>query len=506
MRIIQRGMVGLNLTNHDWPTPGAMALDLDPTTRQSPALDLIDEKLAAIARGDVRRQMIFMPPQEGKSQRVSRRFPAWLLAQDPTLRIAIVSYQLEKAVRWGRQIKRDVDTHPELAAGIRIRKDTQAAGRWETTDGGGVVCVGIGGALTGEPVDVLIIDDPFSGRAEAESDTYRKRAWDWWENVGSTRQSSRFAAVLMMTRWHEDDLAGRLQVKEPGEWNVLSVPAVCEDPAGDPLGRAVDEEMESVTHDPGHFLKLRDLRSPYVWRSVYQQSPTAGEGNLFKRADFRYWHHGDGETIVLDGTPAALVDCTRFITADLAASLRTSADFTVFAAWAIAPWGDLVLLDRVKARVEQGDHFGIMAPLRQRWLQPYDVTYVESRMFGTTLVYAAGRAGIPLAELEADVDKVTRALPAANLNRQHRLWFPANVGWLDDWCDELAGFPNVKHDDQVDVVSYAARVAEAHWLPAQATSDVERAMAVAAGGSRVADYVNAATSGWRGGDPLAADW
>lgn len=491
-------------------TPGDMAVALDRTTVQTPALELIDQRLVDVAEGRTLRQMIFMPPQEGKSQRISRRFPAWLLSKDPTLRIAIVSYQLEKAVRWGRDIKRDAETHPQL--GITIRKDSHAAGRWHTTEGGGIYCVGIGGALTGEPVDVLIIDDPFAGRADAESETYRTRAWDWWENVGSTRLSARGRAVLMMTRWHEDDLAGRLLSREPGEWEVLAIPAICAEPGTDPLGREEGAEMASATHLPGWFKNVERLRSAYVWRSVYQQTPTAGEGNLFKRSDFRYWRQGDrrdgGEQILLDGTPADLRDCTRFATIDLAASTKTSADWTVAAAWAIVPWGDLVLLDRVKVRVGQEGHFEALTPLRQRWLRPYDVTYVESRMFGTTLVYAAGRAGIPLAELEADTDKVTRAMAAADLNRQHRLWFPAAVDWLDDWCDELAQFPNAAHDDQVDVLGYAGRVAITHWLPAQAPGEVERQMAAVAGGSPVIEQA-AAASGWGGsysGDPVQADW
>lgn len=493
-----------------WATPGDMARELDRSTKSSRALEVIDERLVALAEGTTRRQQIFMPPQEGKSQRVSRRFPAWLLQGDPTLRIAIVSYQLEKAVRWGRDIKRDIDTHPAL--NISLRPDSKAAGRWHTTAGGGVYCVGIGGALTGEPVDVLIIDDPFAGRADAESETYRNRAWDWWENVGSTRLSNRGRVVLMMTRWHEDDLAGRLQEREPGEWDVLSIPAICEDPDGDPLGRDVGDEMESVTHAPGWFRKTESLRSAYVWRSVYQQAPTAGEGNLFKRADFRYWRPGPGEQIMLDGTPADLRDCTRFVTIDLASSTKTSADFTVASVWAIVPWGDLVLLDRVRTRVPEEGHFGILEPLRQRWLRPYDVVYVESRMFGTTLVYAAGRAGIPLAELEADKDKFTRALPAADLVRQHRMWWPAGADWLDVWCDELAQFPNAAHDDQVDTVSYAARVALAHWLPAQAPGDVEKQMAAMSGGSATIDEAVAAsgTGGWDGYDggfdPMTAQW
>jgi len=488
-----------------WPTPGAMATDLEPhEVRQSPALERIDTELVNLADGHIDRLMVFMPPQEGKSQRVSRRFPAWLLAQDPTLRIAVVSYQLGKAVRWGGDVKRDVETWPEL--GIHIRPDSRAAGRWHTREGGGIYCVGIGGALTGEPVDVLIIDDPFAGRAEAESTTYRDRAWDWWENVGATRGSRRFRVVLMMTRWHEDDLAGRLLAREPGEWRVLSIPAICDDPTADPLERDPGHEMVSVTHDPGHFEKLKALRSDYVWRSVYQQQPTAAEGNLFKRADYRYWRRGKDEQILLDGQVADLRDCTKFATIDLATSTRTSADWTVAAVWAIVPWGDLVLLDRVRTRVPEQGHFEVVTPLRQRWLGPYDVTYVESRMFGTTLTYAAGRAGMPIAELHADTDKFTRALPAADLTRQHRVWWPATADWLDEWCDELAGFPNATHDDQVDVFAYAARVAIANWLPAESDAAREAAVAGASGQTQAIYEAYHAATGNGVHDPFAANW
>jgi predicted phage terminase large subunit-like protein len=156
--------------------------------------------------------------------------------------------------------------------------------------------------------------------------------------------------------------------------------------------------------------------------------------------------------------------------------------------------------------VPEEGHFDVLTPLRQRWMRPYDVTYVESRMFGTTLVYTAGRAGVPLAELKADTDKLTRALPAADLNRQHRLWFPSNVDWLDEWCDELAQFPNAAHDDQVDVLGYAGQVALTHWLPAQAPGVVEKQMAAVSGGS---PGINAgADSGWSGAyiDPVDQDW
>lgn len=457
-----------------WPTPGAMAAELDATNRTTAALDLIDSELAAVAAGRNDRLMVFCPPQEGKSQKISRRFPAWLLSHDPTLKIAIVSYAADKAVRWGRQIRRDVQTHPEL--GIELRADSRAAGRWETTQGGGLVCVGIAGGITGEPVDVLIIDDPVEGRAEAESKTYRDAAWDWWESNGSTRLSSRGRVVLMMTRWHEDDLAGRMLRHEPGRWRVVKIPAIAA--AGDPLGRAPGEELASVQRrKPGYFRWLKEHRSAYVWRSIFQQDPTAAEGNLFRRGDFRYHRalpadttrHGPtgGRRVDCDGRAVYLDDCWRFATIDLAASKKTSADWTVASAWAITPDGDLILLDRVRARAEEAEHFELARPLLSRWV--LDCVFVEQSFITATFVIDATQSGVPIQPLTADTDKITRALPATTRVRAHRVWFPAAADWLDDWCDELASFPTGTHDDQVDTLSYAARVAAAHWLPADTT-------------------------------------
>lgn len=454
-----------------WPSPGAMATDLDPTHRTTAALDAIDLELIKVADGTNDRLMVFMPPQEGKSQKISRRFPAWLLAHDPTLRIAIISYAADKAVRWGRQIRRDVLTYKKL--GIELRADSRAAGRWETTQGGGLVCVGIAGGITGEPVDVLLIDDPVEGRAEAESKTYRDAAWDWWESNGSTRLSSRGRAVLMMTRWHEDDLAGRMLKNEPGRWRVLKIPAIADSP-DDPIGREIGEELPSVQErEAGHFHWLKAHRSAYVFRSVFQQGPTAAEGNLFRRSDFRYWRqmpadtsrHGpmDGRRVDCDGRVVMLDDCWRFATIDLAASKKTSADFTVVSAWAITPDGDLILSDRVRARVEEAEHFELARPLISRGV--LDCIFVEQSFITATFVIDASNSGIPVQPLKADTDKITRALPATTRVKAHRVWFPAGADWLDTWCDELASFPSGTNDDQVDTLSYAARVAAAHWLP-----------------------------------------
>lgn len=449
-----------------WDSPGAMALDLDPlSTKQTAALDLIDAELVGVADDQCKRLMIFCPPQEGKSQRVSRRYPAWLLSQDPTLRIAIVSYAANKAERWGRQIRRDILAHPKL--GIKLRADSRAAGRWETEEGGSLICVGIDGGITGEPVDVLLIDDPVRGRAEAESSTYRETAWDWWESNGSTRLSARGRVILMMTRWHEDDLAGRLLKNEPGKWRVVKIPAIAE--ANDPLGRQVGEELVSVQgRDPGHFKDLQKTRSPYVFLSVYQQRPTAAHGMIFKKIHWRYWRPAPqmGMTsprIDLGGRIVNLGDCWRIGTVDLAASKRTSADYTVISAWAITGDGHVILLDRTRARLGEEEHFASALPLVQRW--SLDTLFVEAGQFGFTLVKEATAAGVPISPLEADVDKTTRAIPAANRLASGRVWLPTGAWWTDEWVREHTEFPSTEHDDQVDTFAYAVRVAITKWAP-----------------------------------------
>lgn len=467
-----------------WATPGAMAQHLDPATRQSPALDLIDAELVALADGVTDKVMLFMPPQEGKSQRVSRWFPLWLLAQDPRLRIVIVSYDQERATRWGREIRRGAQEHPNL--GIKLRADSKAAGRWHTAEGGGVYCTGIHGAFTGEPGDVVIGDDLVKDRRAAESKAERDSLWDWWENVAKVRARR---MLLMMTRWHADDIAGRLQEREPGEWRVLAIPAVAGEPvevddgaggkrivwrAGatpDPLGRRPGEELQSVqppeVRPAGYFLRMADRLSGYVFRSLYQQAPTAARGSMFGRDRWRYWEPGVGHVVLLDGAGYDLRDCWRFLTVDLAGSRRTSADWTVAAAWALTGDRQLVLLGRVRERTAEADHWALVRPLAQRWATVE--VGVEPTMMGTTLVRSAAAAGLSPFDTRADGDKITRAIPYAHMVKGRRVWLPAGAAWLDEWIGEHADFPTGSHDDQVDTGAYAARLAVGEWNPAADT-------------------------------------
>lgn len=199
-----------------WPTPGKMAEYLDPRTVQTPALRLIDEKLVKAFTTPDYRLIISMPPQEGKSQRASRRFPLWALHQNPDLRIAMASYETRIATRWGRTVRDDIAQNPGL--GLEVRYDMSSQSEWELSGHmGGMFSVGVGGAMTGRAVDLLLIDDPVKGREQADSPTIREKTWDWWTDVALTRLAPGAPVIIILTRWHADDLAGRLLAEDDTE-------------------------------------------------------------------------------------------------------------------------------------------------------------------------------------------------------------------------------------------------------------------------------------------------
>jgi predicted phage terminase large subunit-like protein len=477
-----------------------MTRAIDPTYKHTPALEVIDQHLVALADRKIERLMVSMPPQEGKSEKCSRRFVEWMLSQDPDLRVAIVSYTDEMARRWGDVIKQDALTYngeddtPDL--GIELRNDSRAAGRWQIKGHqGGVYCVGTGGSLTGKPVDLMVIDDPIKDLEQAQSSVYRERFRNFWQGVCVPRLGPGSRVVLIQTRWHEDDAAGwllkqdieRAKEGEPTEWTVVSIPAVAEGPKGsipgvdlspgDPLGRTVGEPMVSARdtlHGRRDFAKIKRAVGNYVFAALYQQRPAPAKGGVFDRDKITEWHWNpddvDGvKSIQVKGQRTPLNVCWTFMTMDLAASTKTSADYTVIGVWALDLAGNLILLDGFRDRVAPAKHWEAVKELRSRW--GADTIYVESRMFGTTMVYEAGRDGIPLIELEADADKLTRALPASARTDRGELVFPdAKVyPWVTDWLDEMTNFPNAVHDDVVDVVAYAGRVAATSLNPLAGT-------------------------------------
>jgi predicted phage terminase large subunit-like protein len=202
--------------------------------------------------------------------------------------------------------------------------------------------------------------------------------------------------------------------------------------------------------------------------------PAPAEGGLFKRLWWRYWtpapSTGYGDRVDLAGKVWDLRECWRFITGDLAASTRTSADFTVAAAWALTLDGDLVLLDYNRARIGEAEHYDLFRPLAERWR--VDTAFVEATQHSMTLTAEATRSGLHVTPLKAETDKFSRALPYSARASGGRVWLPAGSPKVDAWVAEHAGFPNSAHDDLVDVGAYACRVAITQWAPPPPTPSV----------------------------------
>ncbi|GGN39551.1 hypothetical protein GCM10010109_67620 [Actinoplanes campanulatus] len=469
-----------------WPSPLDMAADLDPPRLdengdragawRTPALELINTALVDLAEGREKRLAAFMSPQEGKSTTVSFWFPLWLLTcVNPNLRILIISYSDEMARRWGAEIKDALERwsgdEGTIDLGLRLRKDSRAAGRWNIAGHkGSVYCAGIAGSITGKPGDVILVDDPLKNMSEAQSEKIREKAMSVYRSAIVPRLGPSARMGWIQTCWHESEpirqiLANEGERKNGGRWRTITIPAIADSP-NDDLGRKIGEWQESARGERD-WAGIRKTVGEYVFSALYQQRPSPAEGNLFKRIWWRYWSHapqtGASPRLDLGGRIFDLQDCWRFATVDLANSTKTSGDWTVISAWARSIDGDLVLLDRTRAKIGEIDHFTHARPLVQRW--QLDTLYVEQSQYGTTLVREATNDRVPIAPLVADTDKLSRALPASAWASNGRIWLPAGADWIKTWVDEFAGFPNAAHDDQVDTLAYAVRVAVTKWAP-----------------------------------------
>jgi predicted phage terminase large subunit-like protein len=401
------------------------------------------DALQRVTNGMTKRLMIFMPPRHTKSETVTVRYSAFRLERQPKLNIILGSYNQKLANRFSRKIRRIAQTR------IAMSPDRKAVDEWETAIGGGVRAAGVGAGVTGFGADLIMVDDPVRGRDDAESETFREKVWDWFNDDIYTRLEPGGAIVLTMTRWHDDDLAGRLikEMSEEGEaWEIVNLPALAEE--NDPLGRAQGEALCPERYDEERLAKIRKKLGTYSFAALYQQRPTPVEGALFKRS----WFPSDR---IVDRAPEGLRWARGY---DLAVSTKTSADYTASFRCAFDADGNLYIADGFRKRIEYPEQrrYVVQRMVNEKRTQHGIEKALHGQAFVQDLRTIPAVRGVPFRAVRVETDKYTRALAWANLAEEGKVYLVRGP-WISEFLDEILRFTGKgdTHDDQVDAVSVA---------------------------------------------------
>lgn len=462
-------------------------MDYDSGFQDKPGkhLDVLDKALQDVSEGRIKRLIVAMPPRHGKSERVSKKFPAWHVGRNPGDEIILASYSIDLSRGFSR-IARDTLMSHYSVFGVRVDPQNQSAESWGIEGyRGGVTAAGVGGPITGRGARIAIVDDPVKNSEEANSEVMREKIWEWYQSTLYTRLTPDGRIIIVMTRWHEDDLVGRLLKKEREEieegthtgdrWTVINFPAIAEE--GDYLGRQPGEPLwPEFGFDLQRLSQIRQDVGSYVFNALYQQRPSAAEGTIFKREYFRYFSEqtiGNQQYFVLHG------DVERryrkeslwcFQTVDTANSTKTINDYFVVSTWYVTPEHDLLLYDVYRTHIEGPDQKPLMREMRGRYRPRFQA--VENKTFGTNLIQEMRREGMTVRAVNVDTDKVTRSLVIAARYEVGMVYHREGAPWLTDYEDELLSFPRGKNDDQVDTASMAGEIV--HALPPVEREDKHR--------------------------------
>ncbi len=416
----------------------------------------IVENLDRVTSGECKRLMIFVPPRHGKSELVTVRYAAWRMLCEPGRNVIIGSYNQALANRFSRKVLRLFE------GSAQISKRRHAAEEWETPAGGSLKAVGVGAGITGFGGDLIIIDDPVKSRAVANSRAFRDRTWDWYKDDISTRLEPDASVILIQTRWHDDDLAGRLlkEMEKGGEkWDVVRLPALAEasastggkpDSQADPLGRSEGEALWPERFDRDKLLATKERLGPWSFAALYQQRPVPEGGTLFKREWF---------TNIVNKLPEGMVWNRGY---DLAVSLKDSADHTAsFRVAEDAQKGVIYIADGFRGRLEYPDQRRFV--IERMEAEPDTRHGIERALHGIALVQDLRRdprtRGRVLKGVKVEGDKLLRAEAWAGHAEAGKIVL-VNGPWIDDFLDEVCRFTGRgdSHDDQVDAVSIAIQM------------------------------------------------
>ncbi len=406
--------------------------------------EIIAEKLARVAAGELKRLIINMAPRHTKSEFASFLFPAWMMGRNPSMKIIQATHTTELAVNFGRKTKNLIDRedYKEIFPEVKLAVDSKASGRWDTSSGGMYYAVGVGSNLAGRGGDLVIIDDPHSEQTAMSTNGFDD-AWDWYTGGPRQRLQPGGSIVLVQTRWSEKDMTGQLvraMAKDPlaDQWEIVELPAIFED--GDPCWP--------------EFWSLADLTAvrasipPSKWNAQYQQNPTGEENAIIPRQWWKCWER--------EKVPQLEYVIQSY---DTAFSKRETSDYSAITTWGVfypdeGGGPNLILLDSQKGRWDFPELKDVALELYRFW-EP-DTVIVEAKASGLPLTQEMRQTGIPVVNFTPSRgnDKVSRVHSVSPLFEAGMVWAP-DTKFADELIEEVAAFPNGEYDDLVDSMTQA---------------------------------------------------
>ena len=406
---------------------------------------IIAEKLEAVARGELKRLIINMPPRHSKSEFASYLMPAWFLGRNPKLKIIQATHNTELAVRFGRKVRDLIDdpVYKEIFPDTNLKEDNKGAGTWGTDKGAEYFAAGVGAAITGRGADLLVIDDPHSEQ-DALSTSAFDNAYEWYTSGPRQRLQPGGAIIIVMTRWGKKDLTGRLLAQQGGDimsdkWDVVEFPAIL------PSDNALWPEF----WDKNALLSIKASLPVGKWNAQWQQNPTSSESAIVKREWWRDWE------------PEKIPTVKYILQAyDTAFSKKQTADYSAITTWGIFTPEDggpdnIILMDARRGRWNFPELKEIAYSEHEYW-EP-DMVLVEAKATGTPLIDELRLRGIPALGFSPGKgsDKVTRMHMVAPLFEAGIVWAPMQEKFADEVVEEVVSFPNGDHDDYCDSMTLA---------------------------------------------------